>query len=257
MKDLGHWARFGARVLFAAVSLAVGVVNILVEKDVLPLSDGRQLAFVIVLASIALIDNVRHAVRRFFEPQKEQAQIRVQKPIIGVLLALAQTKNLQVKHLGSSIFVLRRTGLLRRRKLVRVIRFRLANHPQATQVEWGKGKGAVGTCWETGRAEYRYRRPVAEKYGARNLTDAEFAELQKKKGVTSGFSRTEFMSMVCKYAEILAVPIRSPEGELKGVVSIDLSIEAPGHARYLGDSKVERLVVEGAVHLLRDDLDRL
>lgn len=254
---MGHWARFGLRVFFAAASLTIGVVNILVEKDVLPLEDGSQLAFVVALASVALIDNVRHAVRRFFEPRREQAHIRVQKPIIGVLLTLARTKRLQVEHLGSSIFVLRRTGLLRRRNLVRVVRFRLADHPQATLVEWEKGKGAVGTCWEAGRTEYRYRRPVAEKYGPRTFTDSEFAELVKKNGVTSGFSREEFMSMVCKYAEVLAVPIRSQEGEFMGVVSIDLSIDAPGGAKYLDDSAVERLVVEGAVHLLRDDLARL
>lgn len=255
MKDLGHWVRFAARALFALLSLAVGVVNTLADRDLIPFSTGKQIALVVVLAGLSFVDNIRQAIHRFFEPGKEQANIRAQKALIGVLLAVARSKGVQVEYLGSSIFVLRPTGLLRKRQLVRRVRFRLANHPQATEVEWAKGKGTVGTCWETGRTTYRYRRPVAEKYGARNFDEDQFGLL--KKGVTSNFSREEFMSMVCKYAEVLAVPIRSEQGEFMGVVSIDLSIEAPGGAKYLEDSAVERLVVEGAVHLLRDDLDQL
>lgn len=259
LNDLGHKARFILRAVFALLSVVVVILVALVEKKVLPLSPGQQVALICVFAGLTGIDNLRQAINRYRQPEKEQAKIRAQKPIIGVLLALAKAKNLQVEHLGSSIFVLRRRRIFFwKHQLVRRVRFRLANHPQATDVEWVKGKGAVGTCWETGQTQHRYRRPVAEKYGGQSYTDAEFAELAKlKKSVTSGFSREEFMSMVCKYAEVLAVPIRSEQGEFMGIVSIDLSVESRAGSQYLNDGVAERLVVEGAIHLLRDDLNQL
>lgn len=255
MKDVGHWVRLTARALLAVFGAAVGVVNVLAERNIWKISVGYQVTIIVTLAGVTFLDNIRQAVHRFLAPGREEAKVRTQKALIGVLLAIANEKSLEVAHLGSSIFVLRRGGVFRRKRLVRRVRFRLANHPQATEVDWKKGKGAVGTCWSTGRTTYRYRRPVAAKYGSRNLDGSDFAEL--KEGVTSGFTHEEFQSMICKYAEILAVPIKSEQGEFMGVVSIDLSIDAPSGAKYLEDSAVERLVVEGAVGLLREDVDRL
>lgn len=253
-KGRDRWLRFSGRASLAVGSGTIAVVNTLTERHILKISNGWQIGLVIGLATVAFSDNLRHAVRRFVEPGREEARIRTQKTLIALLFAISQARGVDVTYLGSSVFVLRRAGLLRRKTLVRRFRFRLANHPQATDVRWTKGKGTVGACWETGRAAYRYRRSVAERYGTRDLSPAEYAQLRDN--VKSGFTREEFLSMVNKYAEVLAVPIKSDQGELIGVLSVDLTADAPAGPQYLSGNAVERTVGE-TIGLMRDDIPRL
>jgi hypothetical protein len=248
------WIKLAWRTSLALAGVAVGTVNVLADRDLLDLSDTKQVVIIVGLAAVTAVDNTRLAVRRAREPAHEQVRVRVQKALVGVLIAISEDKNVRMTHLGSSIFVERRVGLLQRKQLVRRFRFRVTDHPQASDVTWAKGKGVVGTCWETGQPKHRYRRPVADKWAGKQLADGEWKKLPKE--TQSGFTREEFVSMVGKYAEVLAVPIKDDTGELVGIVSIDLTVDAPKGAKILNGRDVEVLVTNSAA-LVRDDIDQL
>jgi hypothetical protein len=238
----------------AVAGLTVGTVNVLADRELLTLSPTTQVVIIVALAGVTFLDNSRLAVKRAQEPADAELHLRVQKALLGVLIAISETHNVRVSHLGSSIFVERRVGPLKRKTLVRRFRFRLGDYPPASDVQWEKGKGAVGTCWETGAAVHRDRRRVAEKYGNTNLNEAQFEKLSRR--AKSGFTHDEFRSMVGKYAEVLAVPIKTPTGEFVGIVSVDLTVDASSGLSILEGRDMEILVTSSAA-VVRDDINRL
>jgi hypothetical protein len=89
------------------------------------------------------------------------------------------------------------------------------------QAQWFKGKGTIGKCWELDRPVYKYWLPIALRHGNGNLTPQTFARISKDAKME--MSREEFVSIVDKYAEILAVPVKNHEGQIVGVLSVDLA----------------------------------
>ena len=254
LNGLKPWMKLTWRTSLAVVGLAVGILNILAARKIVPLSTTWQVVIIVALGALTAVDNTRLAVRRAKEPGEEERRLRIHKTLLGALIVISENRGVRVSHLGSSVFVERRVGLLRRKALVRRERVRISEFPPATEIKWEKGKGAVGTCWETGATVHRDRRKVAEKYTGVTLNESQWKGVSAKS--KSGFSRTEFVSMVGKYAEILAVPIRSSSGELIGIVSVDLTVDAPDGRMVLEGRDVEVLVTESTV-IVRDDIARL
>lgn len=242
----------GLRILFALASLGLAVlvagVQTKVFKDV---SANRQLAFAAGLAVVIFFDNCRAAWRRHKAPGRQQARARMQKAVVGALVTVGEDKNVALRHLGGSVFAIRRRGLLRHPRLVRVLRFRLDDHPQPSQVVWTPGKGAIGRCWKQRRKVHSDWLAVAEKYGGRELTAAQFAKIPP--ATRDGFNLSEFVGIVDKYAEILAVPVLSHLGEIVGVISIDVAAKADLGRKILNFQDVEDCAT-GAAVLVRDDL---
>lgn len=131
------------------------------------------------------------------------------------------------EQLGSGIFVVSPRDRFFRRsdqplRLSRHLRYRPSNYPQQSGVAWAPGKGAVGVCWEARKPVHRNWHNLAKKW--RHVdTIADDTWTRIKEETKMGFSKSEFLSIVDKYSEILAVPIWHPEKDNKliGIMSID------------------------------------
>ncbi len=254
---------FSYRVAFALLALAVLVVQGIASRSTDKPDPRLQGSLVVAAGTLALIDNVRSAWLRFRAPNIARTQVRAHKCLVGAMASMAQSGDADMKSIGANVYVIKRQvsrrwlvvpwwGL----GLVREIRYRLTDTPLASNVAWASGKGVVGTCWRDERPQYFHWAPVAKRWGGNKLPDqAKFQTLPEK--TASNFTYKEFIGIVDKYAEILAVPIMSEHGDkMLGVVSFDypLSASSPGKQVLAGDV-IEELAL-GAAAVLRGDLDK-
>ncbi|MBC9819740.1 hypothetical protein [Terrabacter sp. MAHUQ-38] len=222
----------GYRIFIAVLILAAATTKALIEAKVWNVPSWVLPAAVIVIAASAFRDNVRAAIVKVRAPQKAARRDEAKMAVIGMLAKVAEDRGLPVLDLGASVFAIRNgprwtPARLRERfdrtrpYLERTMRVRLADIPQASNVRWHKGKGAIGQCWEIDRPVHKYWLPIAKKQGAKDLTQAEFDDLRED--VHMNLTLDEFRSIAAKYAEILAVPVKKPDGQIVGVLSVDLA----------------------------------
>jgi hypothetical protein len=120
---------------------------------------------------------------------------------------------------------------------------------------WTSGKGAIGRAWQERRPVHCPWRPIADALGNKPISEAEFSALTAEQ--TWGFTRDEFIGIVDKYAEVLAVPILSElGGSVLGVLSLDVP-KRLGLTDLILDSDDAEAVATAAVALIRDDLKAL
>ena len=105
----------------------------------------------------------------------------------------------------------------------RILRFRLTDNPQPSDVRWEQGKGTIGMCWKLDKAQHTYWLPISERHGRGDLADTAFDKLPDE--TKMGLTRREFNSIVNKYAEIKAVPLKDSHSRILGVVPVDLALK--------------------------------
>ncbi|MDK3255752.1 hypothetical protein [Blastococcus capsensis] len=212
-----------------------------------------QVIIIVALGAVTFGDNIRLAYRRFNSPRRMAVQHRAQKTLAGLLYALSVSKSVDLPYLGASIFRVNRSRITRRQTLERVLRFRINDHPQPTDVKWTKGKGVIGEAWDTKRSAYKYRRSIAKAWAGKQVDEKQFASMPKD---TKGrFTREEFVAIVEKYGEVRAVPILGDDGAVLGVLSVDVAMDAP-QGKYLDDKQVDT-AISAACALVRGDVGRL
>lgn len=222
----------GLRVALALLVLAAGVVSALITQKVWKKPPEHLLLYMLLTIGIATFwDSSRTAWRRARHPARARTHAQMQKGLVAALAEISATKGVPIQELGASVFVvrpgLRILGPLRHRwdwscpYLERVLRFRLTDTPQPTDVDWVRGKGTIGRCWELEKSQYMNWLPIANRHGDPNITEAEFNRI--KPATRQNLTFQEFRAIVDKYAEILAVPLKGEDGEVVGVVSIDLA----------------------------------
>jgi hypothetical protein len=136
----------------------------------------------------------------------------------------------------------------RKPRLERLERIRLSDYPAMSDVPWTEGRGVIGDCWARARPEYVHWAPLAKKWSGKNITDAQWEKIKSED--KAGFTREQFMMMVGKYAEILAVPIKDDDGKVVGVVAVDRVWRADGRQdSLLNVTRVEDTVTSTAVVL--------
>lgn len=222
----------GLRVALALMVLAAGVVSALISQKVWKDPPERLLLYMLLIIGAATFyDSSRTAWLRARSPARTRAQTQMQKGLVAALAEIAATKGVPIQELGGSVFVvrpgLRILGPLRHRwswsceYLERILRFRLTDTPQPTDVDWIRSKGTIGRCWELEKSQYMNWLPIANRHGNPNITQAEFNKIKPETRQNLTFQ--EFRAIVDKYAEILTVPLKGEDGQVVGVVSIDLA----------------------------------
>jgi hypothetical protein len=141
-------------------------------------------------------------------------------------------------------------------RLRRILRFRISDHPDESDVFWSKGKGAIGECWARGIPIPKDMRAIAAKFGNRiQATEADFLALTDAE--RCGFTFAEFIQTIGKYGEIYAMPIRAEHtGEPIGVLSIDCVTEAYAdeHAPSILSGGDIEVFARRAARYIRDDV---
>lgn len=250
------------RAVLALVGLVVTIMLTGDQNKVFDLTRKTLFGGSVTVAGLTFVDGVFGTVRRARAPGKSAAQARVQKALVALLVQISETNEVAIQHLGASVFKpqvrliawcwkLKRPG----RVLIRVMRFRLDDHPQPTPVTWRKGKGAVGSCWGTARAVHRDWREQVREWSAPDLSRQAFSQ-QMPEELKDNFEYSEYVAIAAKYSEVLAIPVLSVAGGVVGVISIDVAARAGVTGTILGDSETEAQA-DAAAALVRDDLQRL
>lgn len=260
------WGKQWPRILRVVVAVLAATLVVIQALDTTgawkaPSKVHVGLAFAVGIAGLVEVVStwIREGAQRSWEERKN----RITKVIIGTLAGISDQTDQKIADMGASVLVVRKTwtswhwpGRIPRRseQLLRIVRFRLKDVPQASSVQWTAGKGCIGAAWKTKTGSYQHWGPTANKYSQGRLTEAKFNGLAEKTRGT--FTFEEFREIVDKYAEIYAVPIMSEHGEtVLGVLSVDRRFDPVTFDKRVLDPLDARATVEAAATAIRMDLE--
>lgn len=252
------------RVTIALIIFVGVIVKGLVEGKVWTTPPAWILPGVVfVVGAAALRDSVVSAIAKFTAPGRHERATNMRMALVAAMAEIAEHRGVSMTDLGANVFVvnkgprwlppkLRERWGWSRPHLERILRIRLTDNPQPSDVRWFKGKGTIGRCWALDKVQYMYWLPIAEKHGEGDLSDTAF----KKLSATTRMEMTkqEFCSIAGKYAEILAVPLKESDGQCVGVVSVDLARKnrRMDQGRALNTNDVEEFVTQAAAFVSKN-----
>lgn len=233
--------RIAWNVLTAVYTGLVGVLIALdreLKPETLPwVHDTRlQLSAVTVLVVVTLTDAIRRAVDRARVSGTERRRVAVRNQLNTLLVTVAENLNLSVSDLGCGLFLCRPRGVRRSERLVRTERVRIPDDLHESAVVFTKGKGAVGQCWQLGIPRHTDWIGINSKY-AHDLDLVQHRWDTLSPETRRNFTVQEFIALVGKYAEVLAVPI-TDNGVFVGCIAID--------RRWDGEGEHERCILDNA-----------
>ena len=193
--------------------------------------------------------------------RRELARARITKASIAAVFHVSNETKINPLAIGVSVYKASRRLSIQGMwppihfvyQLDRVSRFRLNDIPQPSTVRWRSGKGTVGACLETGRWQHKNWSAIAQRYSESAVpTRDQFQALPAEE--KSGFTYEEFIGIMHKYSEVLAVPIKSDGGAtVLGVLAIDRPYDAELTAGVF-DSVTIRTAVEIGAVAIRDEV---
>ncbi len=223
-----EWAGRGYRFVLALALAGVVVFERGISWGWWSLPGRRALLLVLfVLVFAAIRDNVKNLVDRTRATKKQKRQEDAEKAAVGAMIEISELTKVPVGDLGVSVYKIRK-GWLSPDYLDRVIRYRISHYPPPSNVDWTKGKGAIGYCWETKQPAYRNRNSVARRFVGAPPDDQQWSSMTEKD--RGGFDREDFAEVVHKYCEVAAVPIIDEGGIIRGVLALDRMRDASGAA---------------------------
>lgn len=255
-------AKLVVRGILAILGLTVAVLQAFDQTKIVHLSRWWELSALIGVGAITFLDNTWAVVRASTDARRAEARRKVFRAVTTALSVIAETNATSIMHLGASVFLIKkrfvwsgwqRAGFRCEQVLVRWDRIRLSGHPQPTKVRWTVGKGAVGTAWEKGRAAHRSWQAINTKWAAGTPTRDQF-DRRVSAEAKCGLSYEEFVSLLGKYSETLAVPIMNENGNVYGILSVDVACTG-GVPEILKDRDVEKLI-ENTVESMRPELSK-
>lgn len=123
---------------------------------------------------------------------------------------------------GEWMRTLGREGARQTRYLYRIERFRVSD-PPPIDVAWPEGRGVIGRCIATNEQTHRDHRPTQRSYPREKaLTDTQWKTVRKK-DQDDGFERHDFVRMIHRYEQVLAMPIADAAGRVIGCISVDVT----------------------------------
>lgn len=145
---------------------------------------------------------------------------------------------------GVQVFL--RTGWLWRERHARAAKIRLASAPEAG-VNWTKGKGVIGRCWETGTSHVaRLDAPPFSDLG--NIPAYRWPTVDA--AIRYGLSHAEYHALRGKYGTVIAVPVVTG-GTYRGCVTLDM----PAGHRLIEEHRAVEILAATA-DLVRRSLER-
>lgn len=257
---LPPWLVITLKVVLAIAAAVLLVLQVLLSLHVYEKPAWLPIAVVCVVAIGTFITNTTGVFRAATEGRKFEARTRIYKACVAAAAVTAASTSIDVLTIGVSVFKVKQRIALRRnpwpfrRKSVlrRVERFRVNGLPQPSSVTWESGKGAIGRCLATRRWQYKDWSPIAGRFqGVAQPTRQEFDLLPADD--RSGFTYEEFVRIMHKYAEIVAVPIMSVGGtSIIGVIAIDRPYNAALTASVFNTGDVRDAAETAAVAIVDD-----
>lgn len=226
-----RWLGLTSRAALIVATLALGTAQALTQTQVWKNPPNWAIVGSLLgLLLVTALDNARSLYRTYRLPEENETRTDVQKAVVSVLIEISNETGIAMDALGGSVFLVTRYWRFRRyflfieraECLVRYLRFRLTDDPQPSEVDWVKGKGVIGECWDHRRKAYRLLTPQARKYHDEGVTSAQWEKMNDKS--KHGFNRPEFNETIGKYAEVVAVPVKDELGTFLGCLAVDLKL---------------------------------
>lgn len=223
---------YGYRVLLAA--LATGLVTLKAAQkynvwQTPPTWLG--VALIVVVGLGTLRESIHGARRPAISDKGDRLKANVESVVAAATLAASRIDGgwAGIEELNGRIYLLSAYGPLRTPYPERWGVTGISDDTQVTDVEWAPGKGALGRCWEDGEPAHTDWTGAAAQYaGLARVPEAEFNSLVPD--VRQGFGLREFLALVSKYSEVLAVTIKNPDGEVVGFITLNRRFNpASGH----------------------------
>lgn len=220
------WARIVWNIGIAVYTAIVGITLLLDAR----IPDHRWkwihspkllIPLVAGLLVLTLFDTIRRAWKRLTVRDRELLRVQVRNQLASVIVTIAENEGINVSDVGCGIFVVRPAGWFNHRpeQMIRPERVRIPDDLHETKVEFTQGKGAVGQAWEHKIPAHTDWIAINEKYNGR--PDYIAKRWEKIPDATKrNFTMAEFIGMVGKYAEVIAVPIID-EGKFLGCIAVD------------------------------------
>lgn len=206
------WVSATGAVIAALATVYLGVI----QEHPKWHNDAGQLAAIAVVGAVAVVSAIARPVRIFAIEKYEQNRHSIEVALRGLAWAVHEHTGgvVPVQPLGASAWVIR--GIFHKR-LHRVARERVTDYPVPSDVKWTKGKGVIGTCWDTAREQVRNTHSLYAGLSATSESDWEAVD----DDIRMGMSFRDFCQVKGKYGSVIAVPVRDSNNRLRGVVALD------------------------------------
>lgn len=216
-----------------------------------PSSPWPAVAFWLTLALVlaSAFDSVWGIVRVRGRQARSDRDLELEKALVSVLVELSKITGVDVDVPGANVWsIYTRRG--QAPSFYREAHRRLSSHPQMSDLAWTKGKGVIGRCWKEDSVKFHDWTPQQLKYATKDqMTDAMWRQV--KEPDRWGFDRDEFLPLIKKYQQIIAVPIKDTQGRMIGCLSVDIPADRPAPDSRCLDTAVVRLVLATAAEGLR------
>lgn len=207
--------------------LAVILVGLKAATEVKWISGNAVIEFwVLMAAGLAVFGQSTHgAVQLYRKPRTEKRQKQIEKAVLACLKSIGEDSHIDPFTIGGSVYVFRRRRwwFSKKRRLKRIVRYRLNDYPQESVIAWTDKKGVVGKAATAALRSYVDWISIATDWNSgKALTVDQFSSLTKEE--RHGFSYDEYRQVASKYMEALAVPIVGSKQNpaVLGVLGIDL-----------------------------------
>ena len=188
-----------------------------------------------------------------------------QKFMSACAVEIQQQSGVSVEYLGISLWVIhtpRRSlrACLRREKpvqyLYRIERFR-ASEPDPVDGTWMVGRGVIGECLGSGDPVYRDYRPLQAQHpvGSGAPSASQWKVICKKR-LDYGFRSAEFVSMINRYEQVYAHPIKNEVGKLVGCISLDATRAPQGTVHLALNSQPAVSLIHRLAQTMRTTVER-
>lgn len=187
------------------------------------IAPNPTVAFWIVVAAglVVFVQTVRGAARLNRLPRQQQHQRQLEKAVLASLKSISDVTHIDLTEIGGCVYtVRRRLWPFRPRRLRRVARYRLNEHPQGSGIQWSDRRGVVGQAMrDVAPRHFDWREVAAAWNRPENVPWEAHASLPE--AARRGFSYDEFRKVARKYSEGLAVPIVSDgQGRFRGGLAV-------------------------------------
>ena len=162
-----------------------------------------------------------------FHARREKRDKDAQTTLLAALVKIAAKAKVAVESVGLHAYVVQRPfpwiGQVRQKRIARI---RLSSHPPPSTIEWVKGKGYIGACWEDDAwADFEFDRVYAGY--TRCASAAEWARVPAK--LRFGLTFQEWKnSRVYRLVRVYPIHVKRSDGRHKyaGCISLDTISDA-------------------------------
>lgn len=201
-----------------------------------------QVTLVVALSAVTFVDAARRSFLRLGMGAINERKVEIRKNLATLIVTLHEVTNERIQDYGVSLYLLRAKRVpWGSQALVRLVRVRIVDNLNPSDVIFEPGKGVVGACWADQRETHKDLRQINARWVDKEISEEAWATFRDN--VTDGFTLAEFKMVVGKYAEVLALPVMLDQ-KLVGVLSVDRrwNKALPNERLYLVDEGIKQAV---------------